>query len=207
VGVVKDTRFRSLRETTPMVYLPWDQSDGWQGEFAVRAAGDPSTLAAAIRRTVHEIDPELDAYTIQTMDDALGEPLAQPRLTTLLLSAFSLTALLLAAVGLYGALASVVGERTRELGVRMALGAAPGQVRRTVLRGALGVVAVGAAAGVVGALAGTRLLASLLYEVSPTDPLTLGGVCAVLGLVALAAAYLPARRATRIDPAIALRAE
>jgi putative ABC transport system permease protein len=207
VGVVRDTRFRSLRETTPMVYVPWEQLDGWQGEFAVRATGDPAALAATLRRVVREVAPDLDAYHIETMAEALGEPLARPRMTTLLLSGFSVVALLLAAVGLYGALASVVGERTRELGVRMALGAAPRQLRRAVLGGTLAVVGAGGAAGVLGALAGSRLLASLLYEVSPTDPATLLGVCALLVAVGLAAAYVPARRATRISPVEALRAE
>jgi putative ABC transport system permease protein len=207
VGVVRDTRFRSLRETTPMVYVPWEQLDGWQGEFAVRATGDPAALAATLRRVVREVAPDLDAYHIETMAEALGEPLARPRMTTLLLSGFSVVALLLAAVGLYGALASVVGERTRELGVRMALGAAPSQLRRAVLGGTLAVVGAGGAAGVLGALAGSRLLASLLYEVSPTDPATLAGVCVLLVAVGLAAAYVPARRATRVSPVEALRAE
>jgi predicted permease len=207
VGVVRDAHFRALREATPTVYLPWQQFDGWQGLFAVRAAGDPARLSAAVRRVVRGVDPQLDAYAVQAMDALLDAPLAQPRLTTLLLSGFSAAAVLLAAVGLYGAVSALVGERTRELGVRMALGAAPARVRRGVLRGALAVVGGGTLAGLAGALAGGRLLASLLYEVRPTDPVTLAGVCVLLTGVGLAAAYVPARRATRIDPARALRAE
>jgi predicted permease len=207
VGVVRDARFRALREPTPTVHLPWQQFDGWQGVFAVRAAGDPAAVAGAVRRAVRGVDPQLDAYGVQAMDELLGRPLAQPRLTTLLLSGFSAAALLLAAVGLYGAVSALVGERTRELGVRMALGAAPGRVRRGVLLGALAVVGGGTVAGLAGALAGARLLGALLYEVRPTDPATLAGVCLLLTGVGLAAAYVPARRATRIDPARALRAE
>ncbi len=207
VGVAGDTRFRVLREATPTVYVPWDQFDGWQGGFAVRSTGDPTALAAAVRRAAREIDPQLHVYRVETMDEALGVPLAQPRLTTMLLTGFGAAALLLAAVGLYGVVSAVVGERTRELGVRMALGATPAQVRRAVLRGALVVSVAGTLAGLAGALAGSRLLTSLLYEVSPTDPVTLVGVGTLLVVVALAAAYAPARRATRIDPARTLRAE
>jgi ABC-type antimicrobial peptide transport system permease subunit len=141
------------------------------------------------------------------MDDLLAGPLAQPRLSAMLLSGFGLAALLLAAVGLYGVMASAVREQTRELGIRMALGATAGRVRRDVLGRALGVTAVGAVVGVAGALASSRLFTSLLFEVSPTDPVTLGGVCVLLVGVGGAAAYLPARRATKVDPARSLRAD
>jgi ABC-type antimicrobial peptide transport system permease subunit len=141
------------------------------------------------------------------MDDYLAEPLAQPRLSALLLSGFGLVALMLAALGLYGVMASTVREETREIGVRMALGATPALVRRDVLRRALRVVGIGALIGLAGALVGARLLTSLLFQVSPADPLALLAACALLLTVALLAAYLPARRATKIDPARALRAE
>jgi len=141
------------------------------------------------------------------MEDYLAGPMAQPRMSAILLSGFALVALLLAAIGLYGVLASAVGERTRELGVRSALGATPAQLRREVLGEALAVCWAGVVVGVAGALAASRLLTALLYEVSPTDPAALLGACALLLGVAVAAAYLPARRATRIDPARALRAE
>lgn len=207
VGVVRDTRFRALREATPAVYIPFEQLDGWQGLLAVRATGDPAALAATVRRVVRAVRPDLDAYQVQAMDDALAEPLARPRLTAGLLGGFSAAALLLAAVGLYGALAALVGERTREFGVRLALGARPAQVRAGVLRGALALVGAGTLAGLAVAVAGGRVLAALLYEVRPADPLTLAGVGALLVGVGLAAAYVPARRATRVDPARALRAE
>jgi putative ABC transport system permease protein len=141
------------------------------------------------------------------VDDYLAGPLAQPRLSARLLSGFGLVALLLAAIGLYGIMASTVRERTRELGVRMALGAAPGRIRRDVLGRAMAVSVVGIVVGLVGSVVAARLIASQLYEVSPADPVALSGACLLLLAVALLAAYLPAHRATRIAPASALRAD
>ena len=206
VGVARDIRYRSLRDATPTIFLSWRQSIT-QGLFAVRISGDRDAVFTAIRRTLHEVDPGLDLWRPQTMEDYLAGPMAQPRMSAILLSGFALVALLLAAIGLYGVLASAVGERTRELGVRSALGATPAQLRREVLGEALAVCGAGVVVGVAGALAASRLLTALLYEVSPTDPAALLGACALLLGVAVAAAYLPARRATRIDPARALRAE
>jgi predicted permease len=206
VGIVPDTRYRALREATPTVYAPWRQSF-WQGNFAVRSSRDLATLVPAMRRALRDVDPQLTLWDARTMDEMLDAPLAQPRLGAWLVSAFSATALLLAAVGLYGVVAGVVRERTREIGVRLTLGATPARVWRDVVRGALTIVGAGAAVGLVGALAGSRLVAALLFEVSPTDPLTLAAVCLLLLGVALLAAYLPARRASRVDPARALRAD
>jgi ABC-type antimicrobial peptide transport system permease subunit len=141
------------------------------------------------------------------MDQLLDAPLAQPRLSALLLAGFSLVALLLSAIGLYGVMASGVRRQTHEIGVRVALGATPGDIRRLVLAQVFGVVVVGVIAGLAGALTASRLLRSMLFQVSPTDPLTLGGVCVLLLAVATVAGYLPARRAARIDPVEALRAE
>ena len=206
VGVAGDIRYRSLRDATPSVFLPWEQGY-WQGGFAVRTSGGLAAVLPAIRRELREVDPRLSLWQARTMDELLAIPLAQPRLGTLLLSGFGLVALLLAAIGLYCVMASLVRERTREIGVRMALGATPARLRRDVLRQALVVSGAGGLAGVAGALATSRLLTSLLFEVSPTDPLALLGACGLLLTVALVAAYLPARRATRIDPSHALRAE
>jgi putative ABC transport system permease protein len=206
VGVAGDIRFRSLREATATVYLPWRQAY-WQVEFAVRTQGALAPVLAALRREAHAIDPQLTLWSAHAMDELLGAPLAQPRLSAMLLSGFALVALLLAAIGLYGVMASAVREQTREIGVRMALGATPARVRGDILRRSLGMVGVGAGAGVAGALISSRLYAALLYEVSPTDPTTLAAVGTLLMGVALVAAYLPARRATRIDPAVALRSE
>ena len=206
VGVASDIRYRSLRDATPTIFLPWRQSIT-QGMFAVRITGDRDAVFAAIRRAVHEVDPDADLWHPQTMADYLAGPMAQPRTSAILLSGFALVALLLAAIGLYGVLASSVGERTRELGIRSALGATPGRLRREVLGEALAVCGAGVVVGVAGALAASRLLTALLYDVSPSDRVALLGACAVLLAVAVVAAYLPARRATRIDPARSLRAE
>jgi putative ABC transport system permease protein len=211
VGVVPDTRFRALRETWPMAYLPQRQFLGpaaaWQGRFAVRSVGNPTSVASGIGRAVREVDPTLAVYDLQPMDEALGTPLAQPRLIALLVTAFGTIALALAAIGLYGAMASVVRQQTHEIGVRMALGATAERVRREVLGAALRITVIGAAAGFVAALAGGRLLRALLFDVSTTDPIALSSACAVLLTVALGAAYVPARQATKIDPARALRAD
>jgi putative ABC transport system permease protein len=206
IGVAGDIRFRSLREATPTIYLPYRQAY-WQIQFAMRTSVDVAPLVETIRQRAREVDPELSVWNIEPMADALAGQLAQPRLSTLMLSAFAAVALLLAAIGLYGVMASAVREQTREIGVRMALGATPARVRGSILGRALGMTAAGAAAGLVGALVASRLLGGLLFEVGPADPLTLTGVCLLLGTVGALAAWLPARRATRIDPAQALRAE
>jgi putative ABC transport system permease protein len=206
VGVVPDLHIRSLKEPTPMVFLRWRQSF-WQGWLAVRTTGTLASVLPAIRDAVSEVDPESKVLMPETMDDYLAAPLAGPRLNALLLSGFGLVALVLSAFGLYGVMASAVRQQTREIGVRLALGATSGRVRRDVLMVALGIAAAGTLAGIFVALVSSKLLSALLFEVSPTDPLTLWGACAVLLSVSAAAAYLPARRATRIDPAEALRAE
>jgi putative ABC transport system permease protein len=206
VGVVSDVHLRNLRETTSMVYFPWRQLD-WQGMYAVRSALPLDRILGPARRVAREVDPSITIWQAQTMDHALAEPLAQPRMSAVLLSSFGVVALVLAAVGLYGVMASSVREQTRELGVRAALGASPDRLRREVLAQALMVTGAGALVGTVTALGTSRLMRALLFEVSPADPIALVGACVVLLVVALLAAYLPARRATAIDPATALRAE
>jgi predicted permease len=206
IGVAGDIRYRAIRDANPTVYLPWRQSY-WQGTFALRTSVELAAILPAARREFATVDPLLNLWLTRTMDDLLDEPLAQPRLSATLLSAFGLVALLLAAIGLYGVMASLVREQTRELGIRMALGATQQRVRSAVLRRALIVTTAGAVVGLAGALATSRLLSKLLYEVSPTDPVILLGVSALLLGVAILAAYLPARRATLIDPVKALRAE
>jgi putative ABC transport system permease protein len=206
VGVTGDVHYRSLREATPAIYLPSRQFF-FQGGLAVRTSGPLATLLPAMRRAVHDADPAASIVRSETMDDLLTGQRALPRLSTLLFSGFGLVALLLAVIGLYGLVASVVRDRTRDFGVRMALGATPARVCREVIGGALSVLAAGAAVGLAGALLSSRLLTALLFQVSPTDPLALAAVSALLLGVGLVAAYVPARRATRIDPAQALRAE
>jgi ABC-type antimicrobial peptide transport system permease subunit len=162
---------------------------------------------ATIGRAVAEADPSLTLWSVYTMDQVLHDDLAEPRLNTFLLSMFGLVALALAAIGLYGVMASAVREQTREIGVRMALGATPGRVRGDVLRRAFLVCLGGAVVGIGLALAASRVIASLLFEVSPTDPLALIGACVVLLAVAAIAAYVPAYHASRVDPARALQTD
>ena len=189
-----------------MVFLPSIQGY-WQGSIAIRSTVPLHALLPALRVAGRETDPDLALWSPRTMDEILGEPLAQPRLGALLTSTFGLVALLLAAIGLFGVMASLVRERTREFGIRMALGASAGRVRMAVLRRAALVAGSGAVVGLVVALASSRLLTALLFGVSPTDPIALGAACLVLLVVAAAAAYLPARRATSIDPVQALRSD
>jgi predicted permease len=208
VGVASDTRFRELRDVGPVAYFVWEQVlAGGGGLLAVRTTRPLAAMLPALREASREVLPDFVLWDAQTMDRLLDAPLAQPRLSALLLAGFSLVALLLSAIGLYGVMASGVRRQSHEIGVRMALGATPGNIRRLVLAQVFGVVGVGATAGLAGALAASRLLRSMLFKVSPIDPLTFACVCVLLLGVASVAGYLPARRATRIEPVDALRAE
>ncbi len=204
VGVVRDFHYRLHRESTPTIFRPYWQVLA-QGYFAVRTRG-PEMPMDAWRRAV-EAAPGATFVRAQSMDDLVAPQLAVPRFDALLLSIFALAAIVVAAVGLYGIMASAVSQQTRELGIRMALGATVSGVRNMVLKQAMIVACAGTAVGLVGALASSRLLKSMLFDVRPSDPTTLAGVTALLLLTAASAAYIPARRATRIDPARALRAE
>lgn len=206
VGVVPDVHYREHRKHTPRIYRPYRQIFA-QGIFAIRTRGPLSSALPGIRGALREIDPEVVVTKAERMDELIAPQLAQPRLHALLLSTFAFAALVLAAIGLYGIMAQLVAQRRRELGVRMALGATAGQLRQMVLRQAATITLLGALAGLTGALTGARLLTSLLFEVTPTDPLTLMGVSILLFAVALLACYVPARRVSRINPAVALRAE
>jgi putative ABC transport system permease protein len=206
VGVAHDTHLRVLREASPMVYVPSVQSY-WQGYVALRSTVPLGQLLPALRAASRDVDPDLGLNAPRTLDEILDEPLAQPRVDTLLMGGFSVVALLLAAIGLFGVMASLVRDQTRELGIRIALGATPERVRRDVLARAAAIAGVGLATGFAVALASSRLVTSLLFEVSPSDPLALGAACAALCLVAAVAAYIPARRATSIDPVRALRSD
>jgi predicted permease len=206
VGVAKDAHIRALRESTPMAYVPIGQGF-WQGYFAIRTMSSPTALAAALRAALKEVTPTTQLYDVRSMDEVLAPSLAEPRLGTMLMTSFGGVALLLAAIGLYGVLSSLVRDQTREIGIRIALGASVGRVRSDVLGRAAIVVGVGAIVGIAAALGASRVLSALLFQVSPADPVSLGGASLVLLLVAGLAAYVPARRATRIDPVQALRAE
>jgi len=205
VGVARDFHYRLYRETTPTVFRPYRQVLA-QGYLLVRAHGAP-IAAAVLRRAVESAGGGATFITATAMDDLIAPELATPRFDALLLSIFAVAAIVLAAVGLYGIMASAVTQQRRELGIRMALGATAADVRTMVLRQALIVAGLGTLVGLVGATVGARLLTSLLFGTAPFDPVTLAAVSMLLLLVSAGAAYLPARRATAIDPASALRAE
>ena len=213
VGVVTDVRSRGpATEPVPEFYLPTAQipPDAWEWinntmDVMVRPqAGDPLALAGTIRAAVRDLDASLPVYAIQTMDDGLRRSTSQARFNTLLMSLLGLSGLVLAALGIYSVIAWLVAQRTREIGVRMALGASPGRVVRQVVGHGLLPVALGLLAGVAGALAAGGLLRGQLFQVSPRDPVALVSVVVLLFSVAAVAALIPARRATAIDPANAL---
>ena len=173
----------------------------------VRTAGDPAALAPAVRAQIRAVDPDLPIAQVQTMTARVDRSLAQRRFALTLLAVFAGLALALAAIGVYGVMAYLVSQGTRELGIRIALGATPFGILGLVLRQGLAVVIVGVTAGLAGAFALTRLMASLLFEVHPTDPWTFAAIAGGLAAIALLACAIPARRAARVDPIAALRAE
>jgi predicted permease len=205
VGVVADTRYESLRE--PMAPTAFEPLRGGATFFAVRTAGDSASLIPAVRKLVREIDPNLPVFKLKTQQTQIDEGLFVERLITQLAVAFGLLALILTSTGLYGLLSYEVARRTREIGIRIAVGAAPHAVQAGVFREMLAIVTVGLAVGLPCALLATRALSGLLYGVAPNDPLILGAVAALLLCVTSLAAYLPARRASRVDPLVALRCD
>jgi len=209
IGVVPDTRYRDLREARPSVYFPLRQSffPFAPLALAIRTSGAPEAQVPVIRRVISETEPGVALTSAASFETYLDGPLAQPRLNALLLAVFAGAAVVLAAVGLFGAMATMVRQRTRELGVRMALGANAGDLRRMVMGRGLAIAAIGSVLGLIGALLANRLLQGLLYDVSPTDLATLTAVTGFLVVVAAVATLIPARTSTRIDPVIALRAE
>ena len=208
VGVVDDVRyFGAGDEIRPVAYVPLHQDNRRGMAIVVRTESDPVPLVPAIRAAVGTFDPDLATAGFTTMSAAFDDSVSGRRFAASLLATFALLALLLAAVGLYGVLTIAVAQRTREFGVRMALGAAAGDVRRMVLRQAAVLVGIGAGAGVLLALLVTQVLTAVLFDVSATDPLTFAGVVAVLLAIALVASWIPALRATRVDPIQAIRLE
>jgi ABC-type antimicrobial peptide transport system permease subunit len=175
--------------------------------LVVRAEKDPLGLAASIRDRIRQVDPDVPASSIRTMEDRLSASLAQPRLQAVVLGTFAGLALLLAGVGIYGVMSYAARQRTREIGIRMAIGASSRAILTLLLGRGLLLVAAGLTAGLLGAAALTRALRTLLFGVSTSDPLVFGGVTAVLAAVAMVAAWVPARRATRLEPVAALREE
>ena len=208
VGVVGDIRNRDLdKQPEAAYYVPLPQLMWGTPTLVVRTAGDPGAMAGNIRKVLQSMDSEVPLYAVRTMDDYFALNLGRARFQALLLSLFAGFALLLTAVGLYGVMAQAVAQRTHEIGVRMAMGASRESLRSMILRRGTGLTLAGTGLGIVGALALARLIESLLYQIPPRDPLTYVGVCAILSGVALAASYIPALRATRVDPMVALRYE
>jgi putative ABC transport system permease protein len=209
VGVVADMRYAKLDEpTAPETYVPYRQAAGFRSmDVMVRTAGDPLAMAGAIRKLIADLDRTRPVYDVQTVEQALATSIAPRRFNLLLLGVFAAVALALAVVGIYGVMGYLVTQRTHEIGVRMALGARRGEVVRMVVQQGMAVAAVGIAVGVVAALGLTRVMGSLLYEIAPTDGPTFGVVCVVLAIAAFVACCLPALRASKVDPVVALRYE
>ncbi len=208
IGVVDDVRDETLDQApTPTVYYPYAHLTYNRMVILVRFDRDPLGAADSIRRVIRKIDPAQPIADIRTMDQVISETFSRQHFSTLLLAGFSGASLLLAAIGIYGILAYSVSERTREIGVRVAIGATPGRVMALILGAAAPAVIGGMATGVAGALALSGLLRGMLFQIGPRDPLTFAAVPAILALVALLSAYLPARRAARLDPMSALRAD
>jgi putative ABC transport system permease protein len=206
VGVVGDTKAAALdRETDAQIYVPHPQDPSW-GFMAlvIRTAGDPSTFAPTLRREVLAIDKDQPIYNVRTMADAVLNSMGARRVSALLFSVFAGAALLLAAVGVYGVMAYSVTQRTHEIGIRIALGAQGRDVLRMIVRQGMSLTLIGVAAGLAGAFGLTRVLASLLFGVSATDPTTFAAISSLLLTVAFLACYVPARRAAKLDPMIAL---
>ncbi len=206
VGVVRDMRDANLaQEAESQMFLPMTQRCWGFATLVVRAAGEPEALAPALREVVQAIDPEQPLERVRSLESLLDDTLTQRRIQTVLLGVFSALALVLAAVGIYGVMAWSVSRRSHEIGVRMALGAQWSDVRRLVLRQGMALTLMGVVLGLVAGLGLARFLAGLLYEVQPHDPPTFGTVTLALVAVALLACWLPARRAARVDPMVALR--
>jgi predicted permease len=208
VGVIADARTETLADSSaPQLYLTLYQRTAKDWAVFLRGRLDAVTIPAQLRQQVQSVNPELPVFGAQTLDDVLSASLSQRRFSMEIVGLFALTALLLAGMGIYGVISYIVSERTHEIGIRLALGAQSPKILRMVLRQGLGLALAGAAFGLVGALIVAHLMAGVLYGVRPTDPVTFVGVALLLIGVALLACYIPARRAIRVDPLVALRYE
>jgi predicted permease len=209
VGVVGDVKqFGLARDSVAQVYVPLAQTrQGFAGQVLVRTAGNPASFGNVLRSTVHSVDPNQPVEAVQTLDDLRTEALAAPRITATLLAIFASLALLVTLAGIGGVIATSVTQRTKEFGLRMALGASRDSVLRMVVRQGVTLVLIGLAIGIAGALAAARVLSSYLYQTAPRDPIIFAAVAVVFILAGVVACLIPARRATTVDPLIALRAE
>jgi putative ABC transport system permease protein len=210
IGVVGEVKYRGLPQNPnadPDVYFPLLQSPPRDLNLVVRAGVDPDSLVAAVRGVLQNLDPDLPAYGVTTMARTVANNMAQSRFSAWLLGVFGALALVLAAVGIYSVMAYAVEQQAREIGVRMALGANAGDVLKLVIGHGMRLALIGVALGLGAALALTQLMKRLLFGVATADPLTYGGIALLLTLIALFACWIPARRATKVDPMIALRCE
>ena len=208
VGVVGEVKHQRLDASTrKSVYLPFAQIPIGGSSLAIRTSGRPQNLIAAVRAQVRELDPDIPLTRVMPMTDVVARSVWQPRLYTALFGVFAAVALILATVGIYGVMSYAVTQRTREIGLRMALGAQKQDVLKLVVGHGVVITAIGVGVGLVAAVALTRLMSSLLFAVSTTDPITFAAVSMLLAGVALAACFVPARRAAKVDPMVALRYE
>jgi predicted permease len=208
VGVVGRVKQDALDSESRMaIYLPHTQAPARAMTVVLRTGSDPGGLTAAVTRQIRELDPDLPSYNVTTMEQRVDESLARRRFSMLMLTLFAVLALGLAAIGIYGVMAFLVSQGTREIGIRMALGATPGGILVLIVRQGMVIATIGLALGLSGAFILTRFMASLLFGVRPGDPLTFGAIALTLGMVAFLASYIPARRASGIDPMVALRSE
>ena len=208
IGVVADVKNDDFEEIVdPTSYLPYSQNANRTMNLVIRGTQDPTLLVAAVRREVRELNAGLPVSNVKPVSQMIDERMSPKRLMTYILAVFALSALLLASVGIYGVMSYAVTQRTHEIGIRMALGARGADVLKLVIRNGMSLALIGVAIGLAGAFAVTRLLASMLFQVTPTDRVTFAGVAFALIAVALLACYIPARRATKVDPLVALRDE
>jgi ABC-type antimicrobial peptide transport system permease subunit len=208
VGVVSDVRNRNLSsELRPGYFMPMSQIPFNQMAVIVRTKNDPHSLITAVQNEVHSMDPEVPVFNVKTMDEHIAATVAAPRFNTTLLVIFAAVALVLTIVGLYGVMSYSVAQRTNEIGIRMALGARVTDVLGLVFKQGLTLVLIGEAFGLAGAFALTRLIRGMLFGVAPNDFMTFAAVALMLAVVALLATLIPARRAARVDPLVALRYE